>query len=41
MSLEFRRRCLVLFSLALGVATPAWAQQTGTLAGVVRDTQGA
>ncbi len=41
MSLEFRRRCLVLFSLALGAATPAWAQQTGTLAGVVRDTQGA
>ena len=36
----FRRFCLVLLGLGLW-STSAWAQQTGTLSGVVRDAQGA
>jgi Carboxypeptidase regulatory-like domain len=40
MSSVFRRFCLILLVLGIGWSTPAWAQQTGTLAGVVRDAQG-
>ena len=36
----FQRFCFVLLGLGLWSAS-AWAQQTGTLAGVVRDSQGA
>jgi len=37
----FHRVTLVLVVLAIGFSGTAWAQQTGTLAGVVRDAQGA
>src|SRR5688500_16256279 len=37
----FHRFCLVLLVAGLVGSTAAWAQQTGTLAGVVRDVQGA
>src|SRR5687768_5330465 len=40
MRLVFRRICLVLMVLGVAFTTTAWAQQTGTLAGVVRDAQG-
>src|SRR6266511_2436212 len=40
MTSMFRRLCLVLVFLT-AIAAPAWAQQTGTLLGVVHDAQGA
>ena len=40
MHVAFRCFCLVVLS-GLAGATSSWAQQTGTLAGVVRDAQGA
>ena len=36
----FQRFCLVLLGLVLS-SVSAWAQQTGTVSGVVRDPQGA
>jgi hypothetical protein len=40
MTLVFRCACLVVLGSAM-VSTPAWAQQTGTLSGLVRDAQSA
>jgi hypothetical protein len=37
----FHRFCLVVLLSATALANAAWAQQTGNLAGVVRDAQGA
>ena len=40
MSARVQRVCLALFA-SLFVTTPTWAQQTGTLSGLVRDAQSA
>jgi hypothetical protein len=41
MSFVSHRVCLVVLFSVFGFASAAWAQQTGTLSGVVRDAQGA
>ncbi len=41
MRVVFHRFCLVLLVSGLALSSTAWAQQTGTLDGVVRDAQGA
>lgn len=41
MRVVFHRFCLMLLVLGMALSDIAWAQQTGTLAGVVKDAQGA
>ena len=41
MRLVINRACLVILVAVVGVPSVSWAQQTGTLMGIVRDSQGA